>query len=204
MVRILASQGIPIPAPMSGSVHSIRVTLGFVDIAFDEVRPKRMAGYGEVVSRLLAYLAQGESDDLEQRLRRLEQAGNDIYLVKALERAIGRHGLVEFRPALRTIIDRLEGDSFEIAVFGRVSSGKSSLLNHIVGQNVLPVGVNPITAVPTVPQRTRREVQPVSANRGGVRNAGAVCQTIGLWTLIATMFWWGRPPGLLERAAAAR
>jgi enolase len=34
-----------------------------------------------------------------------------------------------------------------------------------------------------VPQRTRREVQPVSAHRGGVGNAGAVCGTIGLWTL---------------------
>ncbi|MGA8580221.1 MAG: dynamin family protein, partial [Bryobacteraceae bacterium] len=148
-------------------MHSIRVTLGFVDIAFDECRPKRMAGYGEVaqtaatelsglvdemqgvVSRLNSYLAQGQSADLEKRLQRLEEAGNDIALVKTLERAINRHGLVEFRPALATIIDRLESQSFEIAVFGRVSSGKSSLLNHIVGQNVLPVGVNPITAVPT-------------------------------------------------------
>lgn len=31
----------------------------------------------------------------------------------------------------------------------RVSSGKSSLLNHILHTEVLPVGVNPITAVPT-------------------------------------------------------
>ena len=30
-----------------------------------------------------------------------------------------------------------------------MSSGKSSLLKHIVGQELLPVGVNPITAVPT-------------------------------------------------------
>jgi GTP-binding protein EngB required for normal cell division len=167
VVRILENQGIPIPAPMFGSVHSIRVMLTFVDIAFDEVRAKRMVGYGEVApgvatemsglvdemqgiaARLGAYLAQGESGDLGQRLRRLEQAGNDIALVKKLERAINRHGLVEFRPAMATIIDRLEGDAFEIAVFGRVSSGKSSLLNHIVGQDVLPVGVNPITAVPT-------------------------------------------------------
>ncbi len=167
LVRILDSQGVGIPSPHIGSVHSIRVTLGFVDIAFDECRPKRMAGYGEVaqtaatelsglvdemqgvVSRLNSYLAQGQSADLEKRLQRLEEAGNDIALVKTLERAINRHGLVEFRPALATIIDRLESQSFEIAVFGRVSSGKSSLLNHIVGQNVLPVGVNPITAVPT-------------------------------------------------------
>jgi GTP-binding protein EngB required for normal cell division len=167
LVRILDSQAVPIPAPHIGSVHSIRVTLGFVDIAFDECRPKRMTGYGAlaetaaiemaglvdemqgIISRLDSYLAQGQSADLEKRLQRLEEAGSDITLVKALERAINQHGLVEFRPALATIIDRLETNALEIAVFGRVSSGKSSLLNHIVGQELLPVGVNPITAVPT-------------------------------------------------------
>ena len=167
LVRILDAQGVPIPPPHIGSVHSIRVTLGFADIAFDECRPKRMAGYGElaesaaieiaglvdemqgIISRLDSYLAQGRTADLAQRLRRLEEAGGDMALVKALERAINQHGLVEFRPALGTIIDRLETSVFEIAVFGRVSSGKSSLLNHIVGKDLLPVGVNPITAVPT-------------------------------------------------------
>ncbi len=167
LVRILDSQCVPIPAPQIGSVHSIRVTLGFVDVAFDECRPKRMAGYGAladgaaveiaglvdemqgIISRLGSYLAQGQSADLEKRLRRLEEAGGDVALVKALERAMNQHGLVEFRPALATIIEKLEVDAFEIAVFGRVSSGKSSLLNHIVGQDLLPVGVNPITAVPT-------------------------------------------------------
>ncbi|MGA3016774.1 MAG: dynamin family protein [Bryobacteraceae bacterium] len=167
LLRILDSQAVPIPAPHIGSVHSIRVTLGFVDMAFDECRPKRMAGYGAladgaaveiaglvdemqgIISRLDSYLAQGQSADLEKRLHRLEQAGGDIALVQALERAINQYGLVEFRPALGTIIDRLETNAFEIAVFGRVSSGKSSLLNHIVGQDLLPVGVNPITSVPT-------------------------------------------------------
>jgi GTP-binding protein EngB required for normal cell division len=167
LVRILDSQAVPIPAPHIGSVHSIRVTLGFVDIAFDECRPKRMAGYGAlaetaaiemaglvdemqgIISRLDSYLAQGQAADLEKRLQRLEEAGSDLALVKAIERAINQRGLVEFRPALATIIDRLETNALEIAVFGRVSSGKSSLLNHIVGQDLLPVGVNPITAVPT-------------------------------------------------------
>ena len=167
LLRVLDNQGVPIPAPHIGSVRSIRVTLGFADIAFDECRPKRMTGYGDladtaaveiaglvdemqgIIARLDSYLAQGQSADLEKRLRRLEEAGGDVALVKALERAINQHGLVEFRPALATIIDRLETDVFEIAVFGRVSSGKSSLLNHIVGQDLLPVGVNPITAVPT-------------------------------------------------------
>ena len=167
IVRILAGQGVPIPTPNIGSIHAIRVTLGFVDIAFDECRPKRMTGYGQIsaeastalsglvdemqgiISRLNTYLAQGQSADLAARLQRLEEAGGDIALVRTLERAIDRNGLVELRPALATIIDRLETNNFEISVFGRVSSGKSSLLNQIVGRALLPVGVNPITAVPT-------------------------------------------------------
>jgi GTP-binding protein EngB required for normal cell division len=36
-----------------------------------------------------------------------------------------------------------------VALFGRVSSGKSSLLNALLSTDVLPVGINPITAVPT-------------------------------------------------------
>ena len=167
LVRILDSQGVPIPEPHIGLVHSIRVTLGFVEIAFDECRPKRMAGYGElaegaataiaglvdeikgIVSRLDSCLAQGQSAGLEKRLQRLQEAGGDVALVTTLERAVDQNGLVEFRPALAAIIDRLETNAFEIAVFGRVSSGKSSLLNHIVERDLLPVGVNPVTAVPT-------------------------------------------------------
>ena len=56
---------------------------------------------------------------------------------------------MEFRPALEMIVSRLENPSFEVAVFGRVSCGKSSLLNHIAGIDALPVGVTPVTAVPT-------------------------------------------------------
>ena len=92
---------------------------------------------------------EGSREDLEARLQRLGQAGADVGQVKILERIINRHGFVEFRPTLSMIIDRLETRSFEIALFGRVSSGKSSLLNHIVDSEILPVGVNPITAVPT-------------------------------------------------------
>ena len=167
LLRALDSQAVAIPTAQISALHSIRVTLGFVDIAFDECRPKRMVGYGELadgaateiagmvdemrglIARLDSYLAQGESADLNKRLRLLEENGGDVALVQTLERAIDQHGLVEFRPALATIVERLESDTFEIAVFGRVSSGKSSLLNHIVGEDLLPVGVTPITAVPT-------------------------------------------------------
>jgi GTP-binding protein EngB required for normal cell division len=167
MVRVLESQRIGVPEPTFDSVHCIRVTLAFIRIAFQECTPDRMRGYGEVpegkirelngvvdemvaaVDKLDAYLAQGLGQDLEGRLERLATAGTDVTLLQTLQRVISNHGLVEFRPALSMILDRLEAKNFEIALFGRVSSGKSSLLNHIVQDDILPVGVTPITAVPT-------------------------------------------------------
>jgi len=126
-----------------------------------------MRGYGEVPESLIpelnglvqemkgllrqlsTYLAQDVVKDLQGRLLRLEGTRDEINLLRTLERIIRERGLVEFRSPLSIILDRLEGNSFQIAVFGRVSSGKSSLLNHILRTDVLPVGVNPITAVPT-------------------------------------------------------
>lgn len=167
IVRVLESQGVPVPAPAFESVHAMRVTLAFIRIAFQECTPDRMRGYGEVpatevrelnglvdemvaaVDKLDAYLAQGLALDLEARLEKLAQAGADVGLLNTLQRMISDHGMVEFRQTLAMILDRLESKNFEIVLFGRVSSGKSSLLNHIVQREILPIGVNPITAVPT-------------------------------------------------------
>jgi GTP-binding protein EngB required for normal cell division len=167
MLVALQSQGIPIPEPHFRTIHSLKVTLTFAGIAFEECTADKMRGYGEVPSavvpelngivteikamldQLNGYLGQGLDQDPAERLRRLQQTGDEIQLLKKLESVITDQGLVDYRGRLGAILDRLESTSFEIAVFGRVSSGKSSLLNHIVGWDVLPVGVNPITAVPT-------------------------------------------------------
>jgi GTP-binding protein EngB required for normal cell division len=167
MVQALKSMGIAPPGPQLGATHSIRVTLEFAEITFEDCRPDALRGYGEVpaavvpelsgvvnemsslVQKLNAYLAQGLGQDLQGRLDRLVRTTNEIGLLKTLEQVINNQGLIEFRSALSIILDKLESQSFQIAVFGRVSSGKSSLLNHILGADVLPVGVNPITAIPT-------------------------------------------------------
>jgi len=167
IVRVLAAQGIRLPEPQIDSVHSIRTTLAFVKVAFYDCTANRMRAYGELpeskvrdlnglvgemvsaIDKLDSYLAQGLGQDLQGRLERLERSGGDVAIVKTLERMINDHGLVEFRSTLSMAIDRLESKAFEIAFFGRVNSGKSSLLNAIVQSNILPVGVNPITAVPT-------------------------------------------------------
>lgn len=167
LARVLDGQGISKAERLIPARHAIRTTLAFIDIAVEELKPRYMRGYGDLsedmavelngivgeleglVSRLDRYLAQGEGEDLKARLRRLEQIGDEHQLLAQIERVVAERGLVEFRPTIASILDRLEDKSFEIAIFGRVSSGKSSLLNSILETSVLPVGVTPITAVPT-------------------------------------------------------
>ena len=95
------------------------------------------------------YLRQDLGADLESRLRKLEETGYDVGLLQCIEELINRHGLVEFRPRIDLLASRLEDNNLEVALFGRVSSGKSSLLNALLSTDILPVGINPITAVPT-------------------------------------------------------
>ncbi len=166
LVRALASQNIPLEPPSIPARRSLHTTLTFIDIAVEELRPRYMRGYGEVPSQAAAELngivgelqslvsqldafVQSAGPDLGQRLQALEQAGTDVGLLRTLEHVITQRGLVEFRGTLDILLERLEDKSFEIAIFGRVSSGKSSLLNHIVRTDILPIGVTPITAVPT-------------------------------------------------------
>ena len=167
MRRILDGLGIAIQGPQFGGIQAIRVNLAFIRIALRNRVPGNLSGYGPLpeslipelngfseelqglVNQLDACLAQGPAHDLGARIEALGRAGAKTGLLTELERIITDHGLVEFRPALSTIVDRLSSDQFEIAVFGQVSPGKSSLLNHIIGAAALPVGVNPITAIPT-------------------------------------------------------
>ncbi len=191
ILRALQSQDVAIPPPAFRTVHSVRVALTFAAIAFEECTADKMRGYGEVpadvipelnglvneikamLDQLSGYLGQDLDQDPGERLRRLEQTGDEIQLLKRLEHVIAEHGLVDYRGRLSLILDRVESKGFEIALFGRVSSGKSSLLNHIVGMDVLPVGVNPITAVPT-----RIIFGP--APRLVVRTAGQKLETFGI------------------------
>ncbi len=167
LVRVLDGQGIPREKPSIPASRAIHVALGTIDIAVEELKPHYMHGYGDLpeaaatelngivgelrglVSKLDRYLLEGVGEDLKLRLQRLEQKSNDLELLSKLEQIVAERGLVEFRTTIASILDRAEDKTFEIAVFGRVSSGKSSLLNAILATDVLPVGVTPITAVPT-------------------------------------------------------
>jgi GTP-binding protein EngB required for normal cell division len=156
----------PSRSPISAAWAIRSALLGASDALYDS-RARRLRGYGEItadvgvaldaeiaeiergVERLVSYLAQGLGRDLAGRLARLDRTPLDLGLLRTLERLVTERGLLEYRGLLESLIEQLESDTFEIAVLGRVSCGKSSLLNAVLETEALPVGVTPVTAVPT-------------------------------------------------------
>ena len=68
-----------------------------------------------------------------------------------LRSLVERFGLTTLIPLLEAC-ETLAGSAdapLDVAVFGQFKSGKSSLLNAVLGADVLPVGVLPVTTVVT-------------------------------------------------------
>lgn len=167
MRRVMEDIGIMPPQPRSGATWATGVSLTFCSISLSEITAERMRGYGDLtdeaasalagirgelgslIDKLSAYLAEGGSGDLQKRLEHLGRTRDEVCLLGEIERIVTAHGLIEFHAALAMLLDRLENAALEIGVFGRVSAGKSSLLNYILQTDVLPVGVTPATAIPT-------------------------------------------------------
>ena len=157
---------VPDPAQI-GMRRALRVQIVTAEIALEEMNAAALRGYGplaadaaaalegvaaELRNRLQAiggFLDEPPDQDLQARLQRLAATTGEAELATELERVITAHGLVELRPMLAAVVERMESRRFEVAVFGRVSTGKSSLLNFLLRYPALPVGVTPITAVPT-------------------------------------------------------
>jgi GTP-binding protein EngB required for normal cell division len=167
MLEHLRESEIPLDIRPTSLRWAIDIGTSFIGINVAELGPKKLRGYGalserasaqatkfqqdleRVIDQAAAYIRQGLGRDLSQRIARLGSAQVGAKSLSHLEKIVTRWQLVEFRPLIEMIVRRLESPSYEVAVFGRVSSGKSSLLNHIVGVDALPVGVTPVTAVPT-------------------------------------------------------
>jgi GTP-binding protein EngB required for normal cell division len=168
MFDILQAHDIPIEVRPVSLRWSLQTALVFLEVAVDEMGPSKLRGYGTlteegrtaaeriqqqldgIIEKAAQYLQSKLGGKLAERLPRLKGAAADLSKpLQDLDEVLTRQGLVEFRPQFDVLVERLENPQFEIAVFGRVSSGKSSLLNHVAGRDVLPVGVTPITAVPT-------------------------------------------------------
>ncbi|MGA3089234.1 MAG: dynamin family protein [Terriglobales bacterium] len=67
----------------------------------------------------------------------------------------------------RSVAERISQGRFYVACIGQSKRGKSSVLNALVGDDVLPTGVVPVTAVPTIVRYGRRAVARVRFGTGG-------------------------------------
>lgn len=74
-----------------------------------------------------------------------EQANAYLRRAEALWKAEGVDGCEAVR-TLRQMEEKLASDAFDVLVVGEFSSGKSTLLNGILGQKVLPTHISPTTA----------------------------------------------------------
>jgi GTP-binding protein EngB required for normal cell division len=185
------------PDPRRTSLRwALDVGLTHLQVVVDDMGPKSMAGYGpldaagrelvtifqadleRLVGRARTFLRQGTGRDLAGRLARLGEWEGLSAALGALERVVTSWGLVEFRPPLERLVARAEAPAFEIGIFGRVSSGKSSLLNQVSGCDALPVGVLPVTAVPTRLERGEAPAAVVTFAEGQPRtvNLSQLCE----------------------------
>lgn len=167
MARAMPRLGIPFRPPEVPATRLALTNLMAAEISLEEIDPRRLGGYGSlapedaraladtnaelltILGQMGAYLRAGSGARLETRLERLRTSENVAVALREMARLVTEHGLVTLRPSLERLVEEAESGAYEIAVFGRVSSGKSSLLNRILGRNVLPVGVTPVTALVT-------------------------------------------------------
>jgi hypothetical protein len=70
----------------------------------------------------------------------------------------------------RSVAERASEGRFYVACIGQFKRGKSSVLNALVGNSVLPTGVVPVTAVPTIVRHGSRAAARVRFEAGGWRD----------------------------------
>jgi GTP-binding protein EngB required for normal cell division len=167
MAEMADALGLGVARSTVPTSRAIDVSLMSAEITLAEISIETLRGYGvptaagaaavehftaellRLIQQLRALLARGTAADLAERVARLDHVPIDLPGLSALQRIISTQGLVAFRDLLEALIERLERRTFEICMFGRVNAGKSSLLNTVLETDALPVGITPVTAVPT-------------------------------------------------------
>jgi Dynamin family len=164
MLAALDRLGIPRPQQNLSARRSVSTALQFGEMSLSELNSRALRGFGEVdpeageeitalaadlqalMQRGAALLKEEQDGGLVERLAALPGPAGEI--LRHLLATSSAHGLTEMRPLIAAAAERASGTTLDVGVFGRVSSGKSSLINALVGEPVLPVGATPVTAVP--------------------------------------------------------
>jgi GTP-binding protein EngB required for normal cell division len=79
---------------------------------------------------------------------RIESGATDA--LDALARIASEAGARALTEEARSLGERIAAGRFYLACVGQFKRGKSTLINALVGRSVLPTGVVPVTAIPTV------------------------------------------------------
>lgn len=164
MLEGLDAVGIPRPRPGISARWSVLTALTFMDISLSEMKPGTLRRYGAVepasaeamrgvarelrgrIARVRDLLQGTGYGDLEARVAAVPApAGATLGGILSLAR---EHGLVELYPEIAALAERATSAMVDIGIFGRIGSGKSSLINALVGAPALPVGATPVTALP--------------------------------------------------------
>ena len=139
---------------------AFRTRLALLRNTAAELRPRHLEGYGRLgtedaaacrtLSAELTTLLDAMAAVLAPRQPAAEPAaaGEHGAALQLAGELIARYGLYEYRAECDALRDAPE-HALEVAVLGRVSSGKSSLVNALIGRELLPVGPRPLTAVIT-------------------------------------------------------
>ncbi|MGC2516942.1 MAG: dynamin family protein [Terriglobales bacterium] len=126
-----------------------------------------------LVRELDQYLTRSAGENPQQRPKKLEQTGEEALLLPsasvaseqqktAPENSHGESALLRLAELAeefdaeqvaadaRSVAERVSEGRFYVACIGQFKRGKSSVLNALVGDSVLPTGVVPVTTVPTI------------------------------------------------------
>ncbi|HXK09374.1 MAG TPA: dynamin family protein [Vicinamibacteria bacterium] len=164
MLAALDRLGIPRPEQKLSARRSVATGLLYAEVALSELDTRSLQGYGAIdpaageeitavsadlqnlMRRGKALLEEQEEGGLAEQVAGLGgPAGETLRRLLAVSTA---RGLTEMRPLIGAAAERAAATTLDVGVFGRVSSGKSSLINALVSEGVLPVGATPVTAVP--------------------------------------------------------
>jgi hypothetical protein len=164
MLLTLDHLGLARPQAKLSARWNVMTTLRYADIALSELNVSGMRGYGgidtgsaaevmaaatelrELIGHGRELLQSDHEAGLRDRLAHLEgPAGEVLRLAESLSTEVGA---VEVRALVAAAAERVAAGTVDIGVFGRVSSGKSSLINALITAPLLPVGATSVTAVP--------------------------------------------------------
>lgn len=77
----------------------------------------------------------------------MTEGGNIDTAIRLAEEVASRYGISALKPLISSCHAFASEQTLNVAVLGRFKAGKSSFLNHLLGRDLLPVGVVPVTSV---------------------------------------------------------